>query len=495
MVDSCESVRLRPRTAIFGKRVSEVMNPAPPLVTADHTCDSVVRLLAQSEGASVVVVDQQRLPVGIVTEQDVVERAVFQVTPDTTIDTIMTCPVNTIESWDFLYHAIGRMLQLNLRHLPVVDTEGRVVGTLDFQDAIAVTAERTVHHIRQLTWENGLESIGRVRGTLATLAEELLEEELDAVAIQRLITHVNNDIYVRLARRRLQKIRAAGAGDPPVAFCLLVMGSAGRGENFLYPDQDHGLILDDYPDDQHDRIDGWFREFAEGWVADLETVGFPRDIGYVMALNPMWRKPLSQWQEQTRLWAKRGSAMNIRLSDIFFDFQPIFGEFGFARQLRQHINMLAQQNISLLRAMAHKHQEQGVALGWFDRFITMGRDSEFPGHINIKHTGTLPLVSALRLLALKHGITATGTLERLEALKTQQVIDEADFQALNKSTSFIADLILRHQLARFQRDEKPNYYIHPRDLNRDRTARLKRALKAIRRLRDQVSAEIGGPVP
>jgi signal-transduction protein with cAMP-binding, CBS, and nucleotidyltransferase domain len=494
MVDSCESVRLRPRTAIFGKRVSEVMNPAPPLVTADHNCDSVVRLIAQSEGASAVVVDQQRLPVGIVTEQDVVQRAVFQVTPDTAIDAIMTCPVHTIESWDFLYHAIGRMLQLNLRHLPVVDTEGRVVGTLDFKDAIAVTAERTVHHIRQLTWENGLESIGRVRGTLATLAEELLEEELDAVAIQRLITHVNNDIYVRLARWRLQKIKAAGAGDPPVAFCLLVMGSAGRGENFLYPDQDHGLILDDYPDDQHDRIDGWFREFAEGWVADLETVGFPRDIGYVMALNPMWRKPLSQWQEQTRLWAKRGSAMNIRLSDIFFDFQPIFGEFGFARQLRQHINTLAQQNISLLRAMAHKHQEQGVALGWFDRFITMGHDSEFRGHINIKHTGTLPLVSALRLLALKHGITATGTLERLEALNAQQVINEADFQSLNKTTSFLADLILRHQLARFKRDEKPNYYIHPQDLNRDRTARLKRALKAIQRLRDQVSAEIGGPV-
>ncbi|MSO89125.1 MAG: hypothetical protein EXQ89_04035 [Rhodospirillaceae bacterium] len=47
-----------------------------------------------------------------------------------------------------------------------------------------------------------------------------------------------------------------GRSPPPVALSLIVMGSGGRGESFLFPDQDNGIIIADYPDDAHDRIDG-----------------------------------------------------------------------------------------------------------------------------------------------------------------------------------------------------------------------------------------------
>ena len=64
-------------------------------------------------------------------------------------------------------------------------------------------------------------------------------------------------------------------GAPPVPFCVIVMGSGGRGESYLYPDQDNGFILDDYPDDQHTELDAFFIKLAERMTRDLDMVGTP----------------------------------------------------------------------------------------------------------------------------------------------------------------------------------------------------------------------------
>ena len=132
-----------------------------------------------------------------------------------------------------------------------------------------------------------------------------------------------------------------GWGEPPVPFAVILMGSGGRGENFLFPDQDNGFILDDYPDAEHSRIDGYFIELAERMTRDLDVVGFPLCRGYVMANNPLWRKSRSQWRDQLVLWGRRRSAIAIQLSDIFFDFLGIYGRIDFARELRRHASLLA----------------------------------------------------------------------------------------------------------------------------------------------------------
>ena len=106
---------------------------------------------------------------------------------------------------------------------------------------------------------------------------------MPATDVLSLITYINNDIY----RRVTCGILAEMDGEAPVPFALIVMGSGGRGENFLYPDQDNGLILGDYPDADLDRIDGWFTEFADRMTLRMDAIGFPLCTGYVMATNPL----------------------------------------------------------------------------------------------------------------------------------------------------------------------------------------------------------------
>ena len=483
-----------PRTSLFARRVGDSLNRLSPLVPPDLPCSDLLERIRQAGASSAVVVNDRRQPLGIVTERDIARRIAFKVGPGTPVNRVMTSPVYTIEAGDYLYQAIGRMLKLGVRHLPVLDGRGHVKGMLEFDASLVGAAGRTLEHIRQLTVEDGIEAIGRIRDAQASLAEDLLEEELPVVEIQRLITHVNHEIYGRVACRQLQLMAEAGWGAPPARYCLLVMGSGGRGENFFRPDQDHGLILEDYPDADHDRIDGYFQSFSDGLIRDLETAGFPRDSNYVMSLNPMWRKTLGQWKAQTCLWAGRGSATAMRLADIFFDFHPVVGDVRLAQQLRSHIRALAMQNPKLLQSMLLAHEEHGVGLGLFGGFITMGPDSEFRGRINVKNTGLLPLISALRLLALKHGVTATGTVERIEALGTKGVMDPDECRELRTSSDCLAGLILRHQLEALKRGETPNYYIHPDSLDRASAAGLKQALTAVRRLRDRVRADLTGDV-
>ena len=78
-------------------------------------------------------------------------------------------------------------------------------------------------------------------------------------------------------------MKAEGQGEPPCAYALCVLGSAGRGESLLAMDQDNAIVFaDGEPGDAADR---WFARFG-GIVADiLHEVGVPYCKGGVMAKN------------------------------------------------------------------------------------------------------------------------------------------------------------------------------------------------------------------
>ena len=74
---------------------------------------------------------------------------------------------------------------------------------------------------------------------------------------QASLNRINNDIYRRVVRLCLGEMAESGMGAPPVAFDVVVMGSGGRAASFLRPDQDNGSVVEVYPPQDHDRIDGW----------------------------------------------------------------------------------------------------------------------------------------------------------------------------------------------------------------------------------------------
>ena len=317
---------MQPRTEIFAHRVGDYMRKEPVLVPADATVADLLAAMVSAGRTGALIVDGDGALVGLVTEQDVTRKIALRCQGSEPVGSVMVSPVTSIHAKDFLYAAIGRMRRYGWRHMPVVDHKNRPVGIIDLAAAMAVAGRQIMHEIDLVTGDDSLDGLKKIKAAQVELASSLLEDRVPAPEVQAILSRINRGIHGRILERHLSAMAGEGFGEPPVGFCLLIMGSGGRGESFLHPDQDNGFILEDYPDDKHPEVDRFFIELAERMTRDLNDVGFPYCNGYVMATNPLWRKSLSQWYEQVGLWGRKRSTIAIQLSDIFFDFPA--GDFG-----------------------------------------------------------------------------------------------------------------------------------------------------------------------
>lgn len=104
------------------------------VVAPDQPIESAVRAMAARRVSSLVVVDGQQRPLGIVTERDII-RLMHQCVPvDGPISAVMSAPLLTV-SLDLDFRAAYLLLsQHGLRHLVVVDDAGALVGIVSESD-------------------------------------------------------------------------------------------------------------------------------------------------------------------------------------------------------------------------------------------------------------------------------------------------------------------------------------------------------------------------
>lgn len=450
--------------------------------------------MARGAADSVLVVGSDGAIRGIVTEQDVTRRIAFQRAGDAPIETVMTAQVRTIRERDYLYHAIAYMRHSRLRHMPVVDDGGQVVGLLNLDEALAASSEQLVGLIDRLTHEETLAGLKEVKTAQVEVADALFGDDVPAPEIQALLSEINLDIYRRVIALSVKNMREAGWGEPPVEMAAIVMGSGGRGESYLFPDQDNGFILGDYPDKEHNRIDAYYIELADRMTVMLDKVGIPLCRGNVMATNPVWRKTVSQWRRQVDIWMRKRSDVAIRLADIFFDFRAGFGEPALAQALREHVSRVLPKSPAFLRDMYGLEADHSVALGIFGHLRTENRPQHRGKWINLKYQGSLPLVEGVRLYALRAGIAATSTLERIDALHAKGILSDNEEDYLTGAFRLITDLLLRQQIADFKAGREVGNLVPEAALTRREKDMLIDCFRAISRFRDRIKNDITGDI-
>jgi CBS domain-containing protein len=480
------------QTAVFRQVVRDHMGPPPVTVGSGTAVVDVVRRLAQERSSAAVVVDGEGVIHGILTEQDVTRRIACRPVDQEPVERLMTQPVLTVRADDRLYTAVGFMRRHRLRHMPVVDAAGRPVGMLAIGHALAIAAERLVEQIEHLTHEETFEGLARVKAAEVELAEHLLEDAVPAPEIQALLSDLNNELYGRVLRLVLAELEAEGWGAPPVAFDCIVMGSGGRRESFLFPDQDNGFVLADYPDAEHAAIDGWFIEAAQRMTHRLDTIGFPLCKGGVMATSPIWRKTLPQWREQLRGWIRRKHEMMLLYCDIFFDFRAVFGSGALAEALRAFVTEEAARSPAFLREMFGIQADHRAGIGMFGRLLTERDDPRFKGQVNLKLMGTLPLAEAVRLMALRERVPETGTLLRIEALEARGRMSRDEADHLASAFVFITGLQLRRQIEDYRAGQPISNFVAPDALTDRERDTLKTGFRAINDFRTRLRSELTG---
>ena len=482
------------RTAAFSEVVRDHMDPAPPSVPLGSPCHEAVAIMRQRSADSVLIVNPENRIKGIVTEHDVAWKIAYQLAGVTSVNEVMSSPVHTIGEDNYLYHAIATMRRRHLMHMPAIDQQGRVVGLLHLHTALAAVSCRLMEQIEELTHEESLDGLKQVKKAQVEVAQALFDERVPTPEIQVLLTQINNDIYRRILEILLKRMEEQGWGTPPAPFCTIVMGSGGRGESFLFPDQDNGFVIEDYPDSRHTSVDTFFIELASRMTRALGNIGITECKGFVMATNPLWRKTLTQWQNQIRFWIRKASQKTLRLTDIFFDFDAVHGEFELAKRLREDVTHTLKGQLGFLREMQRVQANHGVALGLFDRLAPDHTPGPHKGKLNLKYHGLLPLVEAVRLLALREGIAHTSTLRRMAALQELGVLDQNEQDYLSGTFHLITRFVLRQQIRDYKASRPVSAYVAPEVLSTREADMLKDGLHAIDVLKDRVHTEFTGRI-
>jgi len=116
----------------------------------DATVLQAAHLMNEHKIGALVVVEDDRL-VGMFTERDVLRRVVGEERPPSTtkVEEVMTKQVACCSRETPLDEARAAMKNRRIRHLPVVDEEGRLRGLLSIGD---LNAYQTANHEETIFW-------------------------------------------------------------------------------------------------------------------------------------------------------------------------------------------------------------------------------------------------------------------------------------------------------------------------------------------------------
>jgi predicted transcriptional regulator len=119
-------------------KVSDIMSKDVKIQVEEQDIGAVCRLMGENDIGSVVIVkrqDKEQIPIGIVTERDIVRtlgRKAFDLKESLT--SFMSKPVITIRSSSSAREAMLMMNSNHIRRIVVVDPSNRMIGILTEKD-------------------------------------------------------------------------------------------------------------------------------------------------------------------------------------------------------------------------------------------------------------------------------------------------------------------------------------------------------------------------
>ena len=460
----------------YRHRVADLMTAPVVALPPEATAAQAARLMSERHVSSVLVVDEGQGLQGIVTERDILHLVAQDAGAlGRRLHDTMTSPVHGIAADALIYRALARMARLGVRHLPVLDDRGHPVGMLTARTLLEQRASSALTLGDEIGQAGDAAALHTAHAKLAPLATALRREDVPATQISAVVSGIVCDLTARAAELALAEMCEAGLGEPPAAWCLLVLGSAGRGESLMAPDQDNALVHDG---DTH--ADPWFASFGQRLNATLDVAGVPLCKGGVMAGTPEFRKSLAQWLDNVASWVARPQGEALMNVDIFLDFRPVLGERRLAHALRRQVTELAAASPLFLRLLADSGDRGGSPFDLLGRLRTTG------GLVDLKRHGLFPVVAAARAIALAWRSTATATDDRLAEAAAKGALSADTAAELSAARAVVVDALLDQQLADLAAGKSATNLVQTRRLGRAVARRLRRALETTHHAPDAV---------
>lgn len=452
-----------------------------PLTTQNKATVREVALLMTENNSDYIVIIDDNLPVGIVTDHDLRSKVSTGRFPSTsTIEKIMSAPVIAVNENVSLAEAQLVLLQFNVSHLCVTqdgNDKSLLKGIISEHDIIVAQASNPGVLLKEIKRAEEPKDLRKIRLKLAELIQTSIDKNIPISHILNLTGEINTALI-----KRAVEIAILELGTPPARYAWFSIGSQGRKEQLLFTDQDSIVVFEDVVEDKYRDVKDYFLKMSKKVVAILEKVGYAPCPNGHNASNILWCKSLTDWTKQYNNWMNTPGENTNDSSSIFFDYEFVIGESKIEESIANLISKNIKKNTLFFDYLGNDTLRKPAPIGFFKKFNTED-DGIYKDLFDIKIRALMPLIDAARLFTLNNDIKGiTNTYLRFKQLA---IIDSKYAEIyLNCAEAFL--VLTKFRTLEGLKNDSDGQYINLELLSKLDKEKLKNALSPMKDLENLI---------
>lgn len=436
--------------------------------------DAAIQMSTHKIGC-IIVIDDNRNPVGIITNSDIKNKIATGLFPiETSVSNVMSSPVITNKKDLTVAEGQLQMIKHHIGHLCITKDgtiNSKLIGVLSHHDILVTLGNNPSVILKEITRAQRTKKLRTARLKANTLLKNYLEQNIPLSHIVTIISQINDAVTSRAIEIALKKMPS----PPPVSFSWISLGSQGRKEQLLFTDQDNAIVFEDVDEENYEKTKAYFLELAKLVNKSLNKIGFEYCEANMMASNTEWCKSISQWKLQFENWILSPSEKAILLASIFFDYSSVYGNKDLIDALSDSIYQSLEQTALFFKFLGRDAINNPQPLSFFKQFV-VEENGDQKDLFNIKNRAMMPLIDAARLLTLSSHIKGiNNTSERFEKLADL----EPNNKELYQSCSYAFKALLKFKTKQGLLHNTSGKYIKLDTLSKEEKLKLKRCFKPI----------------
>ena len=433
----------------------------------DTSIQQAARSMTARRVGSVIVTDEQRHPVGIMTDSDLRDKVVSEAidAANTEVRAVMTSPVFCVRPPQTISQLVSVVMQQGLHHFCFTEDgtpQSPVVGILSEHDLITAHGNHPTVLRQKIARTKDPDRLLALRDKAEMLVQQYLDQEASMGFICSVISGINDALIRSAVARAQDEMRAEGHEPPPERFCWLSFGSEGREEQLLRTDLDNAIVYEDPPEDRAAAVKTYYLALGTKAIDVLVHAGFERCPGNIMASNPELTLPLADWKRKFTKLVRTPEPKALMYASIFFDLRGVDGLTDLADELTRHIFAEIDREPMFLTFLAHNAQGNPPPLSFFRGFV-LERSGEHADTFDIKARAMMPIADAARVLAYDLRLDFHGsTSDRFHRIGEK----EPTLESLSNEAAMAYDILMRIRAQEGFRTKTSGRYVDIERLNK-----------------------------
>lgn len=391
------------------------MTPVRDVLTCgpEASIQGAAQRMRERRVGSIVIVDPQHRPLGIVTDTDLRDRVVSKAldASATPVSAVMSSPVCCLKEPQTVSDLISLVMQRGLHHFCFTESgtaSSAVTGVLSEHDVVTAHGNHPLALRERIARTRDPDTLLALRDQADLMAQAYLAQHAGIPLLCAVLSGINDALIRSAIAHAREQLHRDGFTAPEEPFCWLSFGSEGREEQLLRTDLDNAIVYADPPEARAAAVGHYYLELGKRTIAVLVHAGFKPCEGNIMASNPELTLPLHAWTRKFAKLIRTPEPRALMEASIYFDLRPVEGAFDLADALKSHIFAEIDAEPMFLGFLAKNALQNPPPLSFFRGFV-LERSGQQAKTFDIKARAMMPLVDGSRVLAYDARLPYYGT--------------------------------------------------------------------------------------